>query len=146
MIKIEKPDSFVKFMMHCISHYEKYLRQTKIENADFRLLNDIQSRGMLKGTPLEKNKYPIPHFAVSELIKKYGISITFTARGLTAVLPKNKWAYPLNKEIPAGDYGSFFADCSDEEKEELLSILGGGFSLKEAVFKCVLNARTAGVI
>jgi hypothetical protein len=83
----------------------------------------------------------------ADLVWFYKIDFCWSGAGVTASLPKESWINNINKKVPAGQYGSYFKDISDDKKDELISISGhGGKSFEKAVFRCVLNARTAGVI
>lgn len=77
-------------------------------------------------------------------ITKYGLTVGCGTcyNDVRVDLPKDKWHHPLNGNIPTGHYGTWY----DMNWEEVQSIYGYGSTLNEAVYKCLLNARTAGVI
>ena len=80
-----------------------------------------------------------------ELADEYGIEIhRGTCYGdCVAFIPKERWRYPLNREIKSGRYGTFFEDKNPDEIEE---IAAWGLDVPLAVSRCLRNARIAGVV
>lgn len=59
-----------------------------------------------------------------------------------AILHENCWLKPVNRHIPSWVYGTFTL----KEPDDVHEICGFGHSVQQAVCKCLLNAKTAGVI
>lgn len=78
------------------------------------------------------------------LIKRYNLDlhIGMSYGDCRCVLEKTNWQNPLNKDIDSYDYGTFTLINPDDVE----SIYAFGFTVQEAVAKCLINARIAGVI
>lgn len=84
--------------------------------------------------------------AAIRLMEEYGMGLTTGIASYIIFLPKEKWERELNLDVPAGQYGSFFKDIETKAKKGKQSIDGMGFTIQEAVCKCLINARNAGVL
>ncbi len=60
-----------------------------------------------------------------------------------ATLDKGNWQYPIDKNRQSSEFGSFFAD---QPHNEINCISGFGATVGEAVCKCLINCKTAGVL
>lgn len=84
--------------------------------------------------------------AAIRLMEEYGMELTTGIAKYIVFLPKEKWERELNLNVPAGQYGSFFKDVEIEVKKKRQNIDGMGITIQEAVCKCLINARNAGVL
>ena len=88
---------------------------------------------------------PLRHTGICiQLIHNYGIELHkgLSSSDCRAVLPKSKWQYPINKDVRSFKYGTFMEMNPDEVQD----IVGFGRTVNEAVCKCLINAKVAGVI
>lgn len=79
-----------------------------------------------------------------QLIHNYGIELHkgLSSSDCRAVLPKSKWQYSINKDVCSFKYGTFM----EMNPGEVQDIVGFGKTINEAVCKCLINAKIAGVI
>lgn len=60
-----------------------------------------------------------------------------------AVLNKENWQHPIDKSRRSGEFGSFWGS---QPHNEINCISGFGATVGEAVCKCLINCKTAGVL
>lgn len=80
-----------------------------------------------------------------KLMNRYNVKLHIgTSFGeCQAVLNKEDWQHPIDRSCQSGEFGSFFADRLHNEIDHT-----GGFGATagEAVCKCLINCKTAGVL
>ncbi len=60
-----------------------------------------------------------------------------------AILNKEDWQYPIDKDRRSSEFGSFFAN---QPHDKIDYIAGFGATVGEATCKCLINCKTAGVL
>jgi hypothetical protein len=88
-----------------------------------------------------------PDHAACVLFTQHKMGVVWSLGGYTVQLYKKQWKNKINLEVLAMDYGHLVKDLPKKEKKKINNIFGmGGRSFPLAVFRCLLNARAAGVI
>lgn len=80
------------------------------------------------------------------LASRWGVQLaagTASNSQCQASLHKDMWQGLIDPDKKSGEFGGFFADTSHDEID---SIDGYGCTINEAVCRCLINCRTAGVL
>lgn len=142
---------FVAKIRKALKPYDYYaIHQERRDRELVELGQEVQRTGLTKLSIIpEFFSNPGEYLGTAiKLANHYGIvfGIGMTHWGCRALLPRDKWQRELNLTIPAGNYGSFFQDIPIEDKENMEYIIGIGNNIREAVCKCLIYARNAGVL
>ena len=77
----------------------------------------------------------------SRIVDKFGIDVVRIPRcHWIATLSEREWIYQLDANVPPERYGG------GPPLDEIEKVCGSGESFVNAVYKCLINSRTAGVI
>ena len=142
---------FVAKLREALKPYDYYaIRQEQREEELIELGQEVQRMGFA-GLSIIPEFFSNPGEYLGTAIKianHYGIvfGLGMTHYGCRAFLPRERWQRELNLAVQAGNYGSFFQDIPIEEKKEMENIVAIGNDIKEAVCKCLIYARNAGVL
>lgn len=142
---------FVAKLREALKPYDYYaIHQERRDRELVELGEEVQRMGLTKLSIIpEFFSNPGEYLGTAiKVANYYGIvfGIGMTHSGCRALLPREKWRRELNLAVQAGNYGSFFQDISIEEKKEMEYIIGIGNNIREAVCKCLIYARNAGVL
>lgn len=136
---------FIKYFLSQREIFSNFRRELEDKQKIDRLNQAMLQAGFIQGG---RFSYPSPaiHIGLAiEMAENFGIEIHIgTCYGdCRAVLPKEKWRYSLNTSVKSGSFGTFLADMNPKDIHEIYAF---GSTVQEAVCKCLLNCRTAGVI
>jgi len=145
VVEIEGGEVKLQEIWYCIRNlsevYSDHCRKVKSAVQADVLLEELQGLGFewRLGSPAHDIGIAL------EMADQFGVEIH---RGMCyadcrASIPKERWKYPLNTEIKSGRYGSFL---EEQDPDEIESIYGYGGDVPEAVSRCLIHARIAGVI
>ena len=142
---------FVAKLREALKPYDYYaIHQERRDREFVELGEEVQRMGLTK-LPNIPEFFSNPGEYLGTAIKianYYGIvfGIGMTYSGCRALLPREKWQRELNLSVPSGNYGTLYGDTTIEKKKELENIIGMGNNIREAVCKCLIYARNAGVL
>lgn len=80
-----------------------------------------------------------------KLMTHYNIKLSIgTSYGnCRANLSRQYWQHPIDPNKKPGEFGAFFADTPHDEIDD---IYGFGRTVNEAICRCLINCKTAGVL
>lgn len=134
----------VKFVKNIRSIYVVFNRWIEQEAADELLGVTVKNLGFLNGSNVYGN-VGINIGSAIKLMNHHNVKLHIgTSFGeCRAVLNKEDWQYPIDKSRQSGEFGSFWAN---QPHNEINCISGFGTTVGEAVCKCLINCKTAGVL
>lgn len=134
----------VKFVKNIRSIYVVFNRWIEQETADELLGVTVKDLGFLNNSNIYGNVGVNIGSAV-ELMNRYNIKLYIgtSFSECRAVLNKENWQHPIDKGRQSGEFGSFWAN---QPHDKINCISGFGATVGEAVCKCLINCKTAGVL
>ena len=127
-----------------IKAWKFYQEAKRKDECIIDLYTKLVSVGILEMDTPRATDWGLGEGTAGRYIAKYGLLI----RGgvgfgdIRADLPQGQWQKALNPNVSSFDYGTFTLQNPNDVK----TIYGYGLTLREAVYRCLLNAHTAGVI
>jgi hypothetical protein len=96
--------------------------------------------GLMKG-----HCHNIPKYCAAKQANEYKLTFDYTWFNITAYLHRKNWEKKIDLTVSPFDYGQPQM-LSIKERKRLKYIFGGGNTFEMAIFRCLINARIAGVI
>lgn len=134
----------VKFVKNIRSIYVVFNRWIEQETADELLGVTVKNLGFLNNSNVYGN-VGINIGSAVELMNHYNIKLYIgTSFGeCQATLNKEDWQHSIDKRRQSGEFGGYWANTPHNK---INHISGFGATVGEAVCKCLINCKTAGVL